>query len=141
MNLQYEEENGSRDKTIIRTSITGIIANVALAAFKAMIGMLSNSIAIVLDAVNNLSDALSSVITIVGTRLAGKEADRKKRRIKKLEETIESLENKIEDLKDRMSAPENASSYDKLSKLQAKVDEAEAELLDTMEKWEAEHEG
>ena len=74
-------------------------------------------------------------------RLAGKEAEKKKRRIKKLEEAIESLENKIEDLKNQMSAPENASSYDKLSKLQAKVDEAEAELLDTMEKWEAEHEG
>ena len=67
----------SRDKTIIRTSVIGILANVFLAAFKAFVGLTANSIAIVMDAVNNLSDAASSVITIVGTRLAGKEADRK----------------------------------------------------------------
>ncbi len=66
----------NRDKIIIRTSIIGIIANIFLAGFKAMVGILSNSIAITLDAVNNLSDALSSVITIVGTRLAGKPADK-----------------------------------------------------------------
>ena len=67
----------SRDKTIIRTSVIGILANVFLAAFKAFVGLTANSIAIVMDAVNNLSDAASSVITIVGTKLAGKEADRK----------------------------------------------------------------
>ncbi len=67
----------SREKTIIRTSITGIIANVFLAAFKAVIGLLSHSIAIVLDAVNNISDAGSSLITIIGTKLAGKEPDKK----------------------------------------------------------------
>ena len=66
-----------RDAGIVRTSIVGIATNVLLAAFKAGVGVLSNSIAIVLDAVNNLSDALSSVITIVGTKLADKPADRK----------------------------------------------------------------
>lgn len=48
-----------------------------LAVFKAVIGILSNSIAITLDAVNNLSDALSSIITVIGTKLAGKLPDRK----------------------------------------------------------------
>lgn len=67
----------SRDKVIIRTSIIGILANVFLASFKAVVGLTANSIAIVMDAVNNLADAASSVITIVGTKLAGKEADRK----------------------------------------------------------------
>ena len=67
----------SREKTIVRTSIIGIIANVFLASFKAVIGILTNSIAIVLDAVNNISDAGSSLITIVGTKLAGKEPDKK----------------------------------------------------------------
>lgn len=66
-----------RDKVIIRTSIIGIMTNVLLAAFKAVIGIMSNSIAVTLDAVNNLSDALSSVITIVGTKLAGKLPDKK----------------------------------------------------------------
>jgi divalent metal cation (Fe/Co/Zn/Cd) transporter len=67
----------SRDSVIIRTSIIGIITNVFLAAFKAAIGILSNSIAVTLDAVNNLSDALSSIITIVGTKLAGRLPDKK----------------------------------------------------------------
>ena len=67
----------SRDKVIIRTSIIGILANVLLAAFKAAVGIASNSIAVVLDAVNNLSDALSSIITIIGTKLAGKLPDKK----------------------------------------------------------------
>ena len=66
-----------RDKIIIRTSIIGILTNVFLAVFKAAVGLTANSIAIVMDAVNNLSDAASSVITIVGTKLAGKEADKK----------------------------------------------------------------
>ena len=69
--------NLSREKTIVRTSIIGIIANVFLAAFKAVIGLMTNSIAIVLDAVNNISDAGSSLITIIGTKLAGREPDKK----------------------------------------------------------------
>ncbi len=67
----------SREKTIVKTSVIGIIANVLLAAFKAFIGLMTNSIAIVLDAVNNISDAGSSLITIVGTKLAGREPDKK----------------------------------------------------------------
>ena len=74
---EAEEKGFSREKTIIRTSIIGIIANVFLAGFKAVIGLMTNSIAIVLDAVNNISDAGSSLITIVGTKLAGKEPDKK----------------------------------------------------------------
>ena len=75
--LTAETPRLSRDKVIIRTSIIGILANVLLAAFKAAVGIASNSIAVVLDAVNNLSDALSSIITIVGTKLAGKLPDKK----------------------------------------------------------------
>jgi cation diffusion facilitator family transporter len=70
-------ERNDRNSIIIRTSVLGIVANVVLAAFKAFIGLASNSIAIVMDAVNNISDAASSVITIIGTKLAGKEPDRK----------------------------------------------------------------
>ncbi len=70
-------QEDSRDSIIIRTSIIGIAANVLLAAFKAVIGLMSGSIAIVLDAVNNISDAASSVITIIGTKLAGKDPDKK----------------------------------------------------------------
>ena len=66
-----------RSTQIIRTSWIGIVANVFLAGFKAAVGLLANSVAIVMDAVNNLSDALSSVITIVGTKLSQRPADRK----------------------------------------------------------------
>lgn len=65
-----------REKEIIKVSIIGIIANIFLAAFKAVIGTLTNSIAITLDAVNNLSDVLSSIITIIGTRIAGRKPDK-----------------------------------------------------------------
>ena len=65
-----------REKKIITTSIIGIVANVILAAFKAVIGLLSRSIAIVMDSVNNLSDALSSIITIIGTKLANRKPDK-----------------------------------------------------------------
>ncbi|MDO4185344.1 MAG: cation diffusion facilitator family transporter [Bacteroidales bacterium] len=66
-----------RSSQIIRTSLIGIVANVLLAGFKAVVGLLASSVAIVMDAVNNLSDALSSVITIVGTKLSQRPADRK----------------------------------------------------------------
>lgn len=66
-----------RSKQIIRTSLIGIAANVLLAAFKAAVGIVANSVAVVMDAVNNLSDALSSIITIVGTKLSARPADLK----------------------------------------------------------------
>lgn len=65
-----------RQKAIVSTSMIGVATNVMLAAFKAVIGIVSNSIAITLDAVNNISDALSSVITIIGTKLGAKKPDR-----------------------------------------------------------------
>lgn len=66
-----------REQLIVRTSAVGIVTNIALAAFKAAAGIFSHSIAVVLDAVNNLTDALSSVVTIIGAKLAGKPADKK----------------------------------------------------------------
>ena len=66
-----------RSKIIVRTSVIGILANALLAGFKAFVGIVTGSIAVTLDAVNNLSDALSSVITIIGTKLAGKKPDKK----------------------------------------------------------------
>ena len=76
--VEVKEKKGvSRQKVIVRTSIIGIAANVLLAGFKAFVGLISNSISVILDAVNNLSDALSSVITIAGTKLANKKPDKK----------------------------------------------------------------
>ncbi|MBQ1632460.1 MAG: cation transporter [Clostridia bacterium] len=66
-----------REKTIVKTSIVGILTNVLLVGFKAFVGLMSNSIAIILDAINNLSDALSSVVTIIGAKLGAKQPDKK----------------------------------------------------------------
>ena len=70
-------EDSARDRRIIRASVIAIVTNLCLVAFKMLVGLLANSIAIVLDAMNNLSDALSSVITILGTKLAGRPPDKK----------------------------------------------------------------
>ena len=80
MTEQYDDMSvltADREKTIVRTSIIGIAANVLLVAFKAFVGLVSNSIAVILDAVNNLSDALSSVITIIGAKLGAKQPNKK----------------------------------------------------------------
>ena len=76
-NIDLGRAMENRNKIIIRTSVIGIIANIFLAGFKAVVGVMANSIAVILDAVNNLSDAMSSVITIIGTKLAGKRPDKK----------------------------------------------------------------
>ena len=67
----------NREKQIVKVSAKGILVNIVLVAFKALVGFLANSVAVILDAVNNLSDALSSIITIIGTKIAGKSADKK----------------------------------------------------------------
>lgn len=77
MNSEKEVVPVNREQRIIRASVVGILVNVLLSAFKAAVGLMSGSIAVVLDAVNNLSDALSSILTIIGTRLAGRMPDRK----------------------------------------------------------------
>ena len=69
--------NSNREKVVIRTSIVSILSNIILASFKALVGVTSHSIAVISDAVNNLSDALSSIITIIGTKLSEKPADQK----------------------------------------------------------------
>lgn len=66
-----------RERKIIKTSIIGILVNLILVVFKLIVGLIANSIAIILDAVNNFSDALSSIITIIGTKLAGRKPDKK----------------------------------------------------------------
>ena len=69
-NIIDVEDN--RNKVIVKTSVVGIVTNILLATVKAIIGLMANSIAVVLDAVNNMSDALSSIITIVGNKLSQK---------------------------------------------------------------------
>jgi cation diffusion facilitator family transporter len=66
-----------RTRQIVRTSLVSIGANTLLVVFKLVVGFATNSIAIILDGVNNLTDAGSSLITIVGTKLAERAPDKK----------------------------------------------------------------
>ncbi|MCM1181916.1 MAG: cation diffusion facilitator family transporter [Roseburia sp.] len=66
-----------RSKKIIQVSVLGIAVNLVLVLLKAFVGIVTGSVAVIMDAVNNLSDVLSSAITIIGTKLAGKAPDKK----------------------------------------------------------------
>ena len=77
MSVDHQADIAKRAKLIVKTSIIGIIANLFLAGFKAVVGLLSNSIAIVLDAINNLSDMMSSIVTLIGVRIGNKAPDKK----------------------------------------------------------------
>ena len=65
-----------RETEIIKTSIISIITNIMLVITKAIVGFMANSIAIITDAINNTTDALSSIITIIGIKYANKTADK-----------------------------------------------------------------
>ena len=69
--------NENRTKVIVKTSLVGILTNILLSGLKAIVGIAAGSLALILDGVNNLTDAFSSVITIIGTKLAGKYPDKK----------------------------------------------------------------
>jgi len=76
-----KDKDNIRDKNIRQKygylgSFVGIACNIILSASKIAIGLLVNSIAIIADAVNNLSDAASSIITLVGFKITNKPADR-----------------------------------------------------------------
>ncbi len=76
------------------------------------------------------------ITTSQAERLAGKEADRRKRQKKKLEDKIESIEKEIEELKEELCKPEYASMYSKLTEIQNEIDAKEEELLNVMEEWD-----
>lgn len=67
----------TRQKIMSRTSIIGILVNLAIAAAKILLGMGVSSLAIISEGINNATDALSAVLTLVGTKLSGKHPDEK----------------------------------------------------------------
>ena len=70
------EDQSVRTSYGILSSIVGIICNLILCAIKITIGLLMNSISVMADAFNNLSDAASSVLSFIGAKLAGRPADK-----------------------------------------------------------------
>ena len=80
MKLVYKilhKDPESRENIISVTSGLGIAANLLIAAVKIVIGIISSSIAIASEGANNATDALSSVLSLVGTKIAGKQPDKK----------------------------------------------------------------
>ncbi len=80
LKIQQIKANGvdnERNKKIVRVSEIGILINITLSVFKAMVGLYTHSIAIVMDAVNNVADAGASLITIIGTKLSTMDPDEK----------------------------------------------------------------
>ena len=73
----FRQNPDSREGVISATSFLGIAVNLLIAAAKVILGLLSSSIAIVSEGVNNASDALTSVLTLLGTKLAGRHPDKK----------------------------------------------------------------
>ena len=65
-----------RNKYAMLSSITGIVLNILLSIFKLIVGLISNSISIVSDAVNNITDAGSSVVTMIGFKMSQKKVDK-----------------------------------------------------------------
>ncbi len=79
MNLIYKLfhlDPDSREDTIAATSGLGIAVNLLVSIAKVIVGLLASSIAIVSEGANNAADALTSVLTLVGTKLAGKHPDK-----------------------------------------------------------------
>ena len=73
----FRQNPESREGIIAATSGLGIAVNILIAAAKVIVGLLASSIAIISEGVNNASDALTSVLTLVGTKLAGRHPDEK----------------------------------------------------------------
>ena len=75
----YENTNNNdvRNNYAMLSGTTGIIANIALFLLKLFTGIFTGAVAIIADAFNNISDAGSSVVTMLGFRLSSKHADKK----------------------------------------------------------------
>ena len=57
------------------SGIVGIVCNLLLAAAKLVVGILSGAVSVTADAMNNFTDAASSIVTLIGFKLAEKPAD------------------------------------------------------------------
>ena len=80
MNLFYKlfkQDPNTREGIIVTTSGMGILVNLLIAVTKIVVGLISSSIAIISEGANNAGDALSSVMALIGAKLAKKHPDEK----------------------------------------------------------------
>ncbi|MBQ1999004.1 MAG: cation diffusion facilitator family transporter [Spirochaetales bacterium] len=66
-----------REKVGTKASVVGIVTNAALFGLKFILGSMMRSVAVIADGFNNLSDAASSIVSLIGFKVAGKKPDAK----------------------------------------------------------------
>ena len=76
INYQNIEEEKTRNAYVYLASIVGILCNLILSIIKISVGFISGSVSITADGFNNLSDMASSIITMIGIKLANRPADK-----------------------------------------------------------------
>lgn len=73
--MNFKEQTQQRSNMGKKAGAVGILVNILLAFAKLMVGFISGSVSIIADALNNLMDGASSIVTLVGFKLAEKPAD------------------------------------------------------------------
>ena len=76
MENKFIQNIDNRSIKITKVSVIGIITNIILAIVKIVLGTMTGSVAIISDAINNITDSSSSIITIIGTKLSEKAPDK-----------------------------------------------------------------
>lgn len=72
-----DERAKQNEKIVMRVSLYSMIANIALSVLKVLAGLVAHSGAMVSDGIHSASDVFSTVVVVIGYRLAGKESDEK----------------------------------------------------------------
>ncbi len=76
INKKEWDKSEAREKLSVMSGAIGIVCNVILCIFKFLVGSVTNSVSITADAINNLSDAGSNIVTILGAKLSSKPVDK-----------------------------------------------------------------
>lgn len=72
----YDTPHENRERITTYASLMGILSNVVLSLVKVVIGIVSGSVSVLADGVNNVFDVMSAVVTIVGVKLSKRPPDK-----------------------------------------------------------------
>ena len=73
--VKKDNDNNLRARYAMLSSCTGIVVNIILSIIKLIVGIFSNSMSIISDALNNVTDTGSSIVTMIGFKMSQKEVD------------------------------------------------------------------
>lgn len=72
----YNTEHENRERISTYASMVGVISNIILSVVKIIIGIISGSVSVLADGVNNVFDVMSAVVTIIGVKLSKRPPDK-----------------------------------------------------------------